>query len=165
MRPIVPEDYRNLQRVSSLTGSPDGACACTVWFWQDGWHGRVELLIAGSQPQVVTAGGKVEKDPAFSADGKRLYFLSDGKVFVYDRAADCTSLFFAPEAGFEAHGFAAMPQGVAVKVRDKKITEIIDERKSVDIEQELRDYNPNEPLVNADEFAQEYEEIESSLKR
>lgn len=47
----------------------------------------------------------------------------------------------------------------------KKITEIIDERKSVDIEQELRDYNPNEPLVNADEFAQEYEEIESSLKR
>lgn len=47
----------------------------------------------------------------------------------------------------------------------KKITEILDERKSVDMEQELGDYNHNEPLVNADEFAQEYEEIESSLKR
>ena len=47
----------------------------------------------------------------------------------------------------------------------KKITEILDERKSVDMEQELGDYNTNEPLVNADEFAQEYEEIKSSLKR
>ena len=47
----------------------------------------------------------------------------------------------------------------------KKITEILDERKSVDMEQELGDYNTNEPLVNEEEFAQEYEEIKSSLKR
>ena len=47
----------------------------------------------------------------------------------------------------------------------KKITEILDERKSVDMEQELGNYNPNESLVNVDEFAQEYEEIKSSLKR
>ncbi|MGN1018800.1 MAG: S9 family peptidase [Aristaeellaceae bacterium] len=117
MRPIIPEDYRRLQRVSSLTGSPDGACAYTVYCWQDGWRCRVELLSAGGQPQAVTAGGYAEKDPAFSADGRLLYFLSDGRVCVYDRASGCTRLLFEPEPGFEAYGFAVMPQGAAVRAR------------------------------------------------
>ena len=42
----------------------------------------------------------------------------------------------------------------------KKITEILDERKK-----EEEDYNPSEPLINAEEFAQEYEEVKSKFNR
>lgn len=42
----------------------------------------------------------------------------------------------------------------------KKITEILDERKK-----EREDYNPSEPLINAEEFAQEYEEVKSTFNR
>ncbi|MBP3645084.1 MAG: S9 family peptidase [Clostridia bacterium] len=118
MKRISPEDFRRLESVSSLAGSPDGACAYAVYFWQDGmWRRRVELLAAGSSPEVITCGGSIEKDPAFSADGELLYFLSDGNVGVYERKKAQSRLFYQPEEGFEAYGFAVTPQGVSVKVR------------------------------------------------
>lgn len=118
MRGITPEDFRQLESVSSLSPSPDGACAYAVYFWQaDGWHRRVELLVPGKTPQIISAGGKNEKDPAFSPDGKTLFFLSDGAVYAFDRESAQISAAFSPDEGFEAYGFAVMPQGLAVKVR------------------------------------------------
>ena len=118
MRTITPEDYRRLESLSSLAGSPDGACAYTVYFWQeDSYHRRVELVMPGQKPEVITCQGKCETDPAFSADGKKLYFLSDGNVYVYDRETGESRICFAPQDGFAAYGFAVMPQGLAVKIR------------------------------------------------
>lgn len=119
MRGVTPEDYRRLERVSSLTAGAAGSCAYTVYGWQDGaYRRRVEVLQAGSAPQTITAGGLCEKDPAFSADGGEVFFLSDGRLCAWSQGA--LRQVFTPDAGWEAFGYAVLSGGAAVKLRREK---------------------------------------------
>lgn len=117
MRPIETGDYRRLERLSSLTASCEGDCAYTVYFGQDDcWCRRIELVINGAV-RAISAGGKCETEPAFSPDGKTLYFLSDGRVCAYDLLTEKVALACAPTDGYAAYGFAVLENALAVKVR------------------------------------------------
>lgn len=122
MRSIETGDYRRLERLSSLAASCRGDCAYTVYFWQDDcWRRRVELMLNG-EVRTISAGGICENEPAFSPDGKTLYFLSDGRVCAYECQTGNLYPSFVPEEGFEAYGFAVLETALAVKVR-KEIRE------------------------------------------
>ena len=87
---FIPEDYGRLTRLSSLTLAPDGAVACVKYFWRDGAWQRRTVMIKGRETREISLDGTVEKCPAFSRDGKRLWFLSDGRIALYDRETEET---------------------------------------------------------------------------
>lgn len=119
---FVPEDYGRLTRLSSLTLSPDGAVACVKYFWRDGaWQRRV-AIIKGRETWEISLGGTVEKCPAFSRNGKRLWFLSDGRIALYDRETEETKEAFPLPAGFEAVDVLPMEKGCLLSCR-KEIRE------------------------------------------
>ncbi|MBR5108779.1 MAG: S9 family peptidase [Clostridia bacterium] len=111
MTAFVPEDYGRLSRFSSLCLSPDGAMACVRYFWQDGlWQRRIELLL-GDTAREITLGGTKEICPAFSGDGRLVWFLSDGRVCVYDRQTEQAREAFSLPAGYEAADIVPLAKG------------------------------------------------------
>ncbi len=127
MRGITPEDYGLLERVSSLVGSPDGDCAYVVYGWRKTeYRRRVECLRPGRRPEPVTAGGNQETAPAFSPDGRALFFLSDGRLCALNRGDGAVRVVYEDTEGFQACGYAVLANGVAVSVR-REIREAVPE--------------------------------------
>ena len=122
MKPFEPEDYARLARLSSLTMAPDGTLAYVKTFWQDGaWQCRVETAKDG-RTAAAAFGGTREICPAFSADGGRLWFLSDGRVALHDRKTGVTEEAFSLEEGFEAVDVLPLSDGCVFVCR-KEIRE------------------------------------------
>ena len=102
MKTLVPEDYSRLVRLSSLALAPDGTMAYVKYFWADNaWQRRVEIARDGKAREI-TMGGAVENCPAFSRDGKLLWFLSDGRAAVYDQETEEVRQAFSLPEGFAA---------------------------------------------------------------
>lgn len=84
-RPMTPADLATLSRVSAPTVSPDGRWL--VWQQREtdlaANKGHLSLWLLnlsakGAKPvKIATPAGKEAHDPAFSADGKSIYFISD----------------------------------------------------------------------------------------
>ncbi len=119
---FVPGDYGRLTRLSSLTLAKDGAAAYVKYFWQDNaWQRRVEICQDGKTMEV-SIGGSVEKCPVFSQDGALLWFLSDGRVALFDRRANEAQEAFPMPGSFEAVDVLPMEKGCLFACR-KEIRE------------------------------------------
>lgn len=117
MRPLVPEDYVQMVRLSSLAAAPDGALAYVQYFWQENaWQRRVELT-QGGETKAVSIGGIRETCPIFSNDGRRLWFLSDGRVALYDRETGSAREAFSLPEGFEALDVLPLRDGCVFSCR------------------------------------------------
>ena len=122
MKTLVPEDYSRLVRLSSLALAPDGTMAYVKYYWADNaWQRRVEIARDGKAREI-TLGGAVENCPAFSRDGKLLWFLSDGRAAVYDRETEEVRQAFSLPGGFAAVDLLPLDQGCAFACR-KEIRE------------------------------------------
>ena len=102
MNRLCPEDYQRLARLSSLCMAEDGAFACVRYF-HDGedWRSRVLLIENGRETEVLPEGLR-QTGPSFSEGGRRLWFISDGKPFVFDRASRSVREAAGLPEGFEA---------------------------------------------------------------
>ena len=119
---FMPEDYGRLTRLSSLALAKDGAVACVKYFWRDGaWQRRV-IIAKNNEAREISLGGTMEKCPAFSKDGKLLWFLSDGRIALHDREVKETKEAFPLPAGFEAVDVLSMEKGCLLSCR-KEIKE------------------------------------------
>ncbi|MBQ9264117.1 MAG: S9 family peptidase [Clostridia bacterium] len=119
-RGIVPEDYGRLTRFSSLTRARDGAVAYVKYFWrEDAWQRRVCLNQQGKETEI-SLGGSMEILPAFSADGKILYFLSDGSIAAHDRETGDTRAIPAVPDGFEAVDLLPLLNGFLFVCRQER---------------------------------------------
>ena len=117
MKPLVPEDYAQMVRLSSLAAAPDGALAYVKNFWQENaWQRRVELNQDGDI-KAVSIGGIRETCPEFSKDGRRLWFLSDGRVALYDRETGSAREAFPLPEGFLATDVLPMKDGCVFSCR------------------------------------------------
>ncbi len=84
-RPFTPSDMVGLRRVSAPAVSPDGQWLAYQLRVTDlaGNRGRTDLYLldlsqAGAAPRMIASvADKNESAPAFSADGKSLYYLSN----------------------------------------------------------------------------------------
>ena len=122
MKRFVPEDCARLVRLSSLAAAPDGALAYVKYFWQGGaWQRRV-LLTEDGRTEEISIGGVRETCPAFSGDGRKLWFLSDGRIALYDRDTGATKEAFSLEEGFEAADVLPLSAGCVFVCR-KEIRE------------------------------------------
>ena len=117
MKKLVPEDYGRLTRLSSLTLAKDGAAAYVKYFWQNNaWQRRVEIA-KDEAAKEISLGGTVEKCPAFSGDGELLWFVSDGRIGLYDRKTEKAKEAFSLPEGFGAVDVVPMEKGCLLSCR------------------------------------------------
>jgi dipeptidyl aminopeptidase/acylaminoacyl peptidase len=125
-RTLTPQDLVTLKRIAAPTVSPDGKWV--VWQQTDtdpASYKRTPGLwrvaaSGGAAEQIADLPDAGESDPAFSPDGKRLYFLSSksGKdqVWMLDLASPGTAPVQASDFKADVAGFKLSPDGKRILV-------------------------------------------------
>ena len=120
-RPMTPEDLATLNRLGSPAASPDGSVIAYQLTTTDLTANRRDtglylLDMKGPNPtprRIADTEGKNESAPAFSADGRALYFLSDrsGSSQVWRAALDGGDTVQVTSAATDIAGFKLSPMG------------------------------------------------------
>ena len=126
-RPARPDDVYRLSVPFDPRLSPDGRfVAFTVKrsaVGRDGYRHAVWLAPtdASSPARQLTIGGRTDRHPRFSPDGRTLAFISDRRLLVEEEPTrpkeakdrlDCDQLFLLPLDGGEARRLTDLPRGV-----------------------------------------------------